>query len=440
MKARLIPVYFEKGRNQEFDQQLKKLHELLDDIAILLEPVALGSVLPDGEAVVFPQLLGEAYQEIDKVKEIDLPILAITSEFGTVAMWDWEIVTFLRSRGLNTFAPFSLDITRTICKTLSTMREMKTTRFLIYQDNPGEEGSMQASIFKRFYWWEDEAIKKIKDKFGVDIIYRSYRELGEGVKTISDSDAREELSKKNIPSEGVSENAFLSAIKLYMAVKEDIDQLGNIGGVGMNCLNESFYTDTTPCLAWNLLFEEREIMWACEGDTLSLLTKYIVYKSLDAPIIMSNIYPFLLGMAGLKHEKIASFPEVDEPENHLLVVHCGYFGLTPQSFSEKWIFRPSVLEIVDENANVLDARMPEGNITMTKLHPDLDKLMVFEGELESYVQYPGSDCRNGALIKVNDGYKLIEKFYSHHVCFTTGKNSVELEIMARLLNIEIDKA
>lgn len=438
MKARLIPIYFEKGRNQEFDQQLKKLHEFLDDIAILLDPVVLGSELPEGEAVVFPQLLGEAYKEIEKIKEIDLPILAITSEFGTVAMWDWEIVTFLRSRGLNIFAPFSLDITRTICNTLSTIREMKTTRFLIYQDNPGENG-MQASIFKRFYWWEDEAIQKIKEKFGVDIIIKSYKKLGKKAAAISDSAAQDELAKKNIPSEGVTDGAFLSAIKLYMAVKEDIDQLGNIGGVGMNCLNESFYSDTTPCLAWNLLFEERGIMWACEGDTLSLLTKYIVYKSLDTPIIMSNVYPFLLGMAGLKHEKISSFPEVDEPENHLLVVHCGYFGLTPQSFAEEWTFRPRVLEIVDENATVLDTKIPEGNITMTKLHPDLDKLMVVEGELESYVQYSGSDCRNGALIKVDDGYKLINKFYSHHVCFATGNNSVELEIMARLMNIKVDK-
>ncbi|MFW6381381.1 MAG: hypothetical protein ACOCZ3_02440 [Bacillota bacterium] len=438
MKARLIPVYFEKGRNQEFDRQLDKLHQLLDDIAVILEPVALGDRLPAGEAVVFPQLLGDAYREINKIKEIDLPILAITSEFGTVAMWDWEIVTFLRSRGLNTFAPFSPEITRTICKTLATIREMKTTRFLIYQDDPGEDG-MQASIFKRFYWWEDEATRKIKDKFGIDIIYKSYRELGKRMEDISDSAARKELNKRDIPAEDVSESAFLSAIKLYMAVRDDIDQLGNIGGVGMNCLNESFYSDTTPCLAWNLLFEERGIMWVCEGDTLSLLTKYIVYNSLGIPVIMSNVYPFLLGMAGLKHEKISSFPEVDEPENHLLVVHCGYFGLTPQSFAEEWTFRPKVLEIVDENATMIDARMPEGSITMTKIHPDLDKMMVVEGELEGYVQYPGSDCRNGALIKVDDGYKLIDKFYSHHICFAQGKNSVELDIMARLMDIEVDR-
>jgi hypothetical protein len=45
-------------------------------------------------------------------------------------------------------------------------------------------------------------------------------------------------------------------------------------------LNESRFSDTTPCLAWNLLYEERGIRHACEGDTFSLATKYIVNRSL----------------------------------------------------------------------------------------------------------------------------------------------------------------
>ena len=94
--------------------------------------------------------------------------------------------------------------------------------------------------------------------------------------------------------------------------------------------------------------------------------------------------------------KIDKFPEVEEPDKHLLVVHCGYMGLIPQSFSTDWTLRPPVLAIVDKNAMALDARMATGDITLAKLHPSFQKIQVIKAELEKYVQYPGSDCRNGA--------------------------------------------
>jgi hypothetical protein len=43
--------------------------------------VALGAKLPDCEAAVFPQLLGEAYRRAGP-PALTLPLLIITSEFG----------------------------------------------------------------------------------------------------------------------------------------------------------------------------------------------------------------------------------------------------------------------------------------------------------------------------------------------------------------------
>ena len=78
------------------------------------------------------------------------------------------------------------------------------------------------------------------------------------------------------------------------------------------------------------------MIWGCEADTLSMLTKYILHKSLGAPIMMTNLYPFLLGNAALKHERIESFPDVEsEPENHMLVAHCGYMGVIPTQFRHR---------------------------------------------------------------------------------------------------------
>ena len=77
MKARLIPVYFMPGKNEDFDRQLTILKELLAEVADILEPVALGSELPDADAVVFPQLLGEAFKKIAEIKKIALPLCLV---------------------------------------------------------------------------------------------------------------------------------------------------------------------------------------------------------------------------------------------------------------------------------------------------------------------------------------------------------------------------
>ena len=404
---------------------------------LMFSTYKLSASFADADAVVFPQLVGDAYKQIGEIKKIKVPLLALTSEFGTVNMWDWEIVSFLKSQGLRTFSPYNIELSRKICKTLALKRDMKRTKFLLFQDNPGV--GMQAEIFKRFYWWEQSCTDLIKKKFGIEIQKKSFERLGEYAKSIPDREAEEVLKKWDIPSEDVSPKTLNSAVKIYIALKREIEQDESIKGAGSNCLNESFYSDTTPCLAWNMLYEEKGLIWACEGDTMVLTTKYIINKSLDVPIMMSNMYPFLMGMAALKHEKIEKFPEVDEPENHLLVVHCGYFGVVPQSFASQWTLRPKVLEIVDENATAIDARMPEGEITLAKLDPTLTRLMVVEGELEGYAQYPGSDCRNGAIVRIADGHRIMDKFYSHHYLLMTGHRKVELKYMAEVLDLEVEE-
>ena len=147
MKARLVPVYFKLGRDADFDIQLERLKSLLAEDAEFLPPTGLCDPLPpEADAVIFPQFLGEAYRTLEDFKNIDLPILVITSEFGTVLMWDWEIVHYLRTEGVDTIAPPSLEQTRKVCKALSVKRGLRDTLFLVFQDNPGE--GMQAEIFK----------------------------------------------------------------------------------------------------------------------------------------------------------------------------------------------------------------------------------------------------------------------------------------------------
>jgi hypothetical protein len=90
MKARLVPIYFKTADTPDFATQLQKLHELLADEADILEPVLLGESLPETDAVIFPEMLGIAFREVEKIKKLPQPILVVTSEFGTVSMWDCQ--------------------------------------------------------------------------------------------------------------------------------------------------------------------------------------------------------------------------------------------------------------------------------------------------------------------------------------------------------------
>lgn len=436
MKARLVPIYFDPGRDDGFDTQLTALQDLLADEVEFLTPVALGRSLPEAEAVVFPQILGEAYGHVENFKKIEIPILIITSEFGTLSMWDWEIAGYLKSEGVETIAPYNLEQTQKICQGLAVKRELQQTKFLVFQDNPGE--GFQASIFKRFYWWEDECTQRMMDKFGITLVKKSFKEFGARAKEIPDAEAKTVWENMPYATAGVPDQGLNSAIKVYLTIKQELDADENIRSVGINCLNESHYSDTTPCLAWNMLYEERNLIWGCEGDTVSMLTKYMLHNSLGTPIMMTNLYPFLLGQAALKHERIPAFPEVDEPENHILVAHCGYLGVLPKSFSTEWTLRSKVLAIVDDNATAIDARLPTGPMTLAKLDPTFNKITVAEGELTGYAQYPNSDCLNGGVIKVSDGRKLMNTLTSHHYLLLTGHNLADIELLAMIFDLEVE--
>lgn len=438
MKAKFTPIYYRDDQDPDFVAQLINIKDLLEDYVEFLEPRKLGDPLPeDTDAVVFPQMLGDAYQQVDAFKSLPQPIFVVTSEFGTVSMWDWEINNYLESHGIKVIAAPNLESTIKACKAVTLKKQLHQSKLLVYQDNPGE--GHQADIFKRFYWWEDECIHDLETKFGVQIIKKSFKELGSAAQSISDDDARAEWEKwlDKIPVGEITEHQILSALKVYMVLDEELAQDPSIIAVGINCLNESDYSDTTPCLAWNLLFEDKNIIWGCEADLVVMMTEVLIGKTLDVPFMMTNLYPFLMGMAALKHEHIPHFPEVDsQPENHILAAHCGYLGVVPQSFSTEWTLRGKVLDIVNDNAIALDARMAEGDMTLVKLMPPFDKMSVVEGKITKYAQFEDSHCLNGAVMRVPNGKRLINELASHHYILTNGHNLNDLEMLAKVFDLE----
>lgn len=439
MKAKIIPVYFQSVTDPDFTIQLLNLKSLLFNEVEFLDPVMLGDNYPQADGVIFPQMLGDAYRRLDQLRTLPQPIMVITSEFGSVSMWDWEIITYLKTQGIKVIAPNSLEKTKQACRAFALRRQLKQSKILVYQDNPASEGGNQDEIFKRFYWWEPECLNLLQEKFGIKVVKKSFKNLATEAKNISDEEALSIWQTKEAitPVSKISKKAILSATKIYIVVKRDLDEDPDIIAAGINCLNESRFSDTTPCLAWNLLYEDRRMVWGCEADLVSMVTEILIEKILEVPFMMTNLYPFLMGNAALKHEHIPNFPEVSsDPNNYLLAAHCGYLGVVPQSFSTQWTLNEKVLAIVDDNATAIDARLPEGKITLVKLIPPFDRISVIEGILSNYVQYPGSHCLNGAVISVPNGQRFVDEVVSHHYIVTTGHNLDALETVSKIINLD----
>lgn len=157
-KPRMLPVYLEEQPSESFHIQLDNLRRLTGEIVDWLDPAHIDHRVPDDtSAVVVPDLRGRAYRMVDSFRRIDLPIVIITSEFGTVSMWDWEIRDHLRRRGVTTIAPTSLQECEDVCRSLAAKETLARSTMLAYQDDLG--AGVQPDIFKRFYWWEDGASK-----------------------------------------------------------------------------------------------------------------------------------------------------------------------------------------------------------------------------------------------------------------------------------------
>ncbi len=439
--TRLQPVFLEDVDTPSFVRQLEALRGLTGDLAEWAPPLAVGEpVPPSTSAVIVPDMTGEAYRRLTGFRSIEVPILVVTSEFGTVSMWDWEIIDFLRRRGVRTIAPTSLQEYHDVLRSIGTRERLAAATMLAYQDDLG--AGMQPDIFKRFYWWEDECVADMEAAFGVRVERRSFRGLAARAAAVDEDRVVEAALRTapDVPIVGLSGSGRANALRLYLALSDELDETPGVIAAGINCLNESATSPTTPCLAWNLLYADRGTIWGCEADLTSMITEAIVHQSLDVPVMMTNIYPFLMGRAALEHEKIPHFPDLSQPENHILVAHCGFFGVVPQAFATEWVLRPRVLEIVDPDANAIDARFPTGPVTIVKLSSDMRTLSVTPAELTGYQQYADSDCLNGAVLRVADGYAFVESTPSHHVVLAVGDVARRIQLAAEVWGLEVRRA
>ena len=152
MKAKLVPLYFAEANEreqQEYREQMTRLAEFYGDVAEFLPPVRVGDPLPAADAVVFPQMIFAAFRHDEVFKAVSLPMVVLTSRFGTVEMWDWEIVTYLRDLGCTVFSPYNVELGRSILRAIAVKAGLKGAKFLMFQESNMTGGAIAGAAVSR---------------------------------------------------------------------------------------------------------------------------------------------------------------------------------------------------------------------------------------------------------------------------------------------------
>ncbi|MCY3867312.1 MAG: hypothetical protein OXG68_17900 [Chloroflexi bacterium] len=441
-RANLQPLYFGTEASQAFHTQLERLRDQLNPVAQFLAPLPFGADLSrtSADLILLPQLSGAAYQMLEVFRSQPLPMVVLTSEFCSTAIWDWEITGWLRSAGIDVFTPYEFRQTEILCRAVAAKRELSQSRFLVFQDDIG--AGLYADMFQRFYWWQRENSQRMFERFGISVEERSLLQLTEAVRGVSDDQLRSvwEVWQPRLPIVNVPDKALDDTLRLYVALKRLLAEEPQIQGLGINCINEFPSMLATPCLVWNMLYQDHQLIWGCEADTLSMMTQHLVDRCLATPAVMTNIYPFLVGQPVLDHMDISAFPKVADARNYLLAGHCGYLGVLPQSYAvESWALRPSVIDVFEGRGGAIDGRLPLGEMLLVKLNPDCAGWTVIEGDLEDYHHVPQSGLSKvAAVIRVGDGPALLDQITSQHYILTQGAAAADFKMLAKVFGMDVN--
>ena len=158
--------------------------------------------------------------------------------------------------------------------------------------------------------------------------------------------------------EGLGDRPVSSALKLYVAVKREVEADPSIQE-HIDCLNESEYSDTTPCLAWDLLYQDRG--WASRRTP----SRYVHPGKVpcqphhdEQPLPRSSWEE-----RRSTSRRSTSSPTSRSPRTTCSWCTAGSSGWS-RPFCTQWTLRPKALAIVNENAHMMDARMAYGPMTL----------------------------------------------------------------------------
>lgn len=195
-----------------------------------------------------------------------------------------------------------------------------------------------------------------------------------------------------------SNNELNKAIRVYNTLKTIVKKY-NLKGITIRCFDLLSKIKTTSCLALAMLNSDG-IVSTCEGDILSFLSMYYVYKKFDLISFQANP------------------SKIDLANNEMVLAHC----TVPLSMCSSFKFDTHFESGVGIG---IKGELEENDITLFKLKKDLSGLITYEGKITKNLNYCDL-CRTQIdVVFDRDISNLIKNPIGNHQLVCYGKHSEE---------------
>jgi L-fucose isomerase-like protein len=265
------------------------------------------------------------------------------------------------------------------------------------------------------HWHHLPDLELASNKLGVQFIPIEIRELVEQIKAFKSDGVGNIAERWRQEAKEIIEPTkadIAESVSLYLALRNTFKQRA-VNAMAINCLELGSLEATKPCYAMSRLQDEG-IPTACEMDVVALLTMMILGYTADQPAFMGNI--------------VSANPE----DNIIKLSHCviptrmAGFSQSPKPYTlRNYHGRHGVTAHVQ-----LDIGQ---EVTIARLSRELDKILVFPGEMVSCQDT--TNCRTTVAVKISDARKFVQRAFGNHHALIYGNHVNQIKDLCRLLGI-----
>jgi L-fucose isomerase-like protein len=352
-------------------------------------------------------------------------------------MWRWSASDMLRALGVEVRLIKNSKEGLLVLKALAVRRQLKSSAFVVF----GEQN---------FPWNANAVGHLMTEKLGTRIVVRPISDIQKRYERITQKEVRAfwEARRARYTEKTVRAGELDQGIRTCLAIRSILLEERALG-FGVNCYGDLLIKGDrdVPCLAQNLLREDGYIA-ACDGDFCTMMGMALVSLFLDAPCLMSNLYPVMLAGALMEHFRSRLAPDTKKYpkkkwKNLARIGHCGFVGVVSPEMtpSGKVLLKDfgGTYEIKRDGrgCGIDGALRASKRITIIELSLDGKTLLVTAGKVCETTRHKGlSHVESTGLLEFDDLEQFIENISREHVVICYGDHRSELVLLAEVLGLE----
>jgi len=356
-------------------------------------------------------------------------------EYDEPDFWRWSARDMLSALGVKVYLVPSLADGKALLRALGTRRFLDGSRLVVFGD-------------QNFPWNARSAGHLVKRGLGTEIDVLPISAFRERRPKFSDADVKAawEAHAPRLELFDARPDQVDIALRNYLAIRSILEERKAFG-FGVNCYGDLIINGErdVPCLAQALLREDGYIA-SCDGDFLAMESMVCASIYLDAPCMMSNMYP--LTYVGALRDHFGDPLSPDEARfprsrwgNLARLAHCGFVGIVPSEMTPGGKVRlrdfGGTYEIHRDGRGCgIDGDLRAGErATAIEVKFDASTLVVAGLKVVETTRHDMRHCESTALLEFDDLRTFIENISREHTVITYGDCRHELSILAETLRL-----